>query len=76
MTCSSSSLYGQPFRFASGGIRTQVVGKIRLALTPLINHWWNVPLHVSARGKWDSQVTGKERGSNSPYNPLMLQGGC
>ncbi|HEX7175756.1 MAG TPA: DUF5996 family protein [Pyrinomonadaceae bacterium] len=29
---------------------TQVVGKIRLALTPLVNHWWNVPLYVSARG--------------------------
>ena len=28
----------------------QVVGKIRLALTPLINHWWNVPLYVSSRG--------------------------
>jgi hypothetical protein len=29
---------------------TQVVGKIRLELTPLVNHWWNVPLYVSARG--------------------------
>ena len=29
---------------------TQVVGKIRMALTPLINHWWNVPLYVSGRG--------------------------
>jgi hypothetical protein len=29
---------------------TQVVGKIRLAQTPLVNHWWNVPLYVSARG--------------------------
>jgi hypothetical protein len=29
---------------------TQVVGKVRLAQTPLINHWWNVPLYVSARG--------------------------
>lgn len=29
---------------------TQIVGKIRLALTPLVNHWWNVPLYVSARG--------------------------
>ncbi len=29
---------------------TQVVGKIRLALTPRINHWWNVPLYVSPRG--------------------------
>jgi hypothetical protein len=21
----------------------QIVGKVRLALTPLLNHWWNVP---------------------------------
>jgi hypothetical protein len=29
---------------------TQVVGKIRLKQTPLVNHWWNVPLYISARG--------------------------
>jgi len=29
---------------------TQMVGKTRLALTPLQNHWWNIPLYVSARG--------------------------
>ena len=29
---------------------TQIVGKVRLALTPLVNHWWNVPLYISARG--------------------------
>ena len=29
---------------------TQIVGKIRLALTPLQNHWWNVPLYLTARG--------------------------
>jgi Family of unknown function (DUF5996) len=29
---------------------TQIVGKVRLRLTPLVNHWWNVPLYVSARG--------------------------
>jgi hypothetical protein len=29
---------------------TQVVGKIRLAQTPLVNHWWNVPLYLTARG--------------------------
>jgi hypothetical protein len=29
---------------------TQIVGKTRLALTPRENHWWNVPLYVSARG--------------------------
>jgi hypothetical protein len=29
---------------------TQIVGKIRTATTPLINHWWNVTLTVTARG--------------------------
>jgi hypothetical protein len=29
---------------------TQVVGKIRMGLSPLVNHWWNVPLYVTARG--------------------------
>jgi hypothetical protein len=29
---------------------TQIVGKIRLAQSPLVNHWWNVPLYVNARG--------------------------
>ncbi len=29
---------------------TQIVGKVRLALTPKINHWWNVALQVSSRG--------------------------
>jgi Family of unknown function (DUF5996) len=28
----------------------QIVGKTRLALSPLQNHWWNVPLYVTARG--------------------------
>ena len=26
---------------------TQIVGKVRLALSPLINHWWQVPLYVT-----------------------------
>jgi Family of unknown function (DUF5996) len=29
---------------------SQVVGKVRLANEPLTNHWWNVPLYVTARG--------------------------
>lgn len=29
---------------------TQVVGKIRMALTPPVNHWWHVTLYLSARG--------------------------
>lgn len=35
---------------------TQIVGKIRLALTPLINHWWNVPLYVNAHGLTTSAI--------------------
>jgi hypothetical protein len=35
---------------------TQIVGKTRLALTPLQNHWWNVPLYVSARGLTTSAI--------------------
>ncbi len=29
---------------------TQIVGKVRLALSAHQNHWWQVPLYVSARG--------------------------
>jgi len=35
---------------------TQIVGKIRMTLTPLINHWWNVTLYVSARGLTTSPI--------------------
>jgi len=35
---------------------TQIVGKTRLALTPVQNHWWNVPLYVTARGLSTSAV--------------------
>lgn len=34
----------------------QVVGKVRLCLTPLINHWWNVPLYVTSRGLSTSPI--------------------
>src|SRR6202790_4777634 len=35
---------------------TQVVGKVRLALSPRVNHWWEVPLYVSARGLTTSPI--------------------
>lgn len=35
---------------------TQIVGKIRLSQTPLINHWWNVPLYVTSRGLTTSSI--------------------
>ncbi|MFI0350511.1 DUF5996 family protein [Actinomadura sp. 9N407] len=35
---------------------TQIVGKIRLAHAPLINHWWQVTLYVSPRGLTTSAI--------------------
>jgi hypothetical protein len=35
---------------------TQVVGKVRLRLTPWLNHGWQVPLYVSARGLGTSPI--------------------
>ena len=43
---------------------TQIVGKVRLALTPKVNHWWNVPLYVSARGLTTSPM---------PYDSRVLE---
>src|ERR1700760_3549150 len=43
---------------------TQIVGKVRLALTPMVNHWWNVPLYVSARGLTTSSM---------PYRDLVIE---
>jgi hypothetical protein len=40
---------------------TQIVGKVRLALTPKVNHWWNVPLYVSSRGLTTSPIPYDER---------------
>jgi uncharacterized protein DUF5996 len=41
---------------------TQIVGKIRLALEPRVNHWWHVPLYVSARGLTTSLMPTGDRG--------------
>ncbi len=40
---------------------TQIVGKVRLRLTPNLNHWWNVPLYVTARGLTTSRIPYGER---------------
>jgi len=40
---------------------TQIVGKVRLSLTPLVNHWWNVPLYVTARGLSTSRIPYNEK---------------
>lgn len=41
---------------------TQVVGKVRMARTPLVSHWWNVPLYVTARGLTTGLIPADERG--------------
>jgi hypothetical protein len=40
---------------------TQIVGKVRMALTPPVNHWWHVPLYVTGRGLTTSPVPWKGR---------------
>ena len=35
---------------------TQIVGKIRMAMSPHINHWWEVPLYVNSRGLTTSPI--------------------
>ncbi|HEX4783133.1 MAG TPA: DUF5996 family protein [Candidatus Sulfotelmatobacter sp.] len=44
---------------------TQVVGKVRLKLCPLVNHFWNVPFYLTARGMTTSPM---------PYPSGMFQG--
>jgi hypothetical protein len=40
---------------------TQIVGKIRLTLTPLQNHWWNCTLYLTPRGLTTSAIPYKDR---------------
>ncbi|GAB3469244.1 DUF5996 family protein [Actinophytocola sediminis] len=35
---------------------TQIVGKVRLQYAPLVNHWWQVTLYVTARGLTTSAI--------------------
>ncbi|OWY63607.1 hypothetical protein B7486_52130 [cyanobacterium TDX16] len=35
---------------------TQIIGKIRLALAPKVNHWWHSTLYVSPRGLTTSAI--------------------
>lgn len=40
---------------------TQIVGKIRLALEPMVNHWWQVPLYVTSTGLTTSPIPYESR---------------
>jgi hypothetical protein len=39
----------------------QIVGKVRLKLCPLVNHWWNVPFYITARGMTTSLMPYERR---------------
>jgi len=43
-------------------LMTQIVGKVRLANTPLMSHWWNVVLYVSARGLTTGLIPHADKG--------------
>jgi Family of unknown function (DUF5996) len=49
---------------------TQIVGKVRLALEPLVNHWWQVPFYVSARGLTTSLMHSDGRGVEAEFDFL------
>ena len=40
---------------------SQIIGKVRLKLCPLVNHWWNVPFYVTARGMTTSAMPYERR---------------
>ena len=52
---------------------TQIVGKVRLALSPRMNHWWHVPLYVSARGLSTSLIPYETRAFEVEFDFLAHQ---
>ncbi len=49
---------------------SQVVGKIRLMMTPWINHSWHVPLYLSARGLTTGLITTESGGLEIEFDFL------
>lgn len=54
----------------------QIVGKIRLKLTPHLNHWWEVPFYLTSRGLTTTPIA-RQRGASfggvtwRPDRPLL-----
>lgn len=46
----------------------QIVGKVRLALAPMTNHWWQVPFDVNARGLTTSLIHGDRVGVEMQFD--------
>jgi hypothetical protein len=47
--------------YATLHMYTQVVGKVRLKLAPMMNQWWQVPLYLAARGLTTSPIPYRQR---------------
>src|SRR5205823_9773340 len=47
--------------YATLHLWTQVVGKVRLALAPMVNHWWQVTLYLTTRGLTTSPMPSGQR---------------
>ena len=49
---------------------SQVVGKVRMGLTPWVNHSWHVPLYVSARGLMTGWIPAGQRALDMEFDLL------
>jgi hypothetical protein len=49
---------------------TQIVGKVRMVNTPLVNHWWNIPFYVTERGLTTSLIPYGDRGFEVSFDFL------
>jgi hypothetical protein len=49
-------------------IYVQVIGKVRLALAPRRNHWWNVPLYISEMGLTTTPMPYEDRTLNFTFD--------
>jgi Family of unknown function (DUF5996) len=54
-------LFGQNDIGALAATGAQIVGKVKLALTPFLNKWWNVAFHLTARGLTTGLIPYQER---------------
>src|SRR5438270_2030681 len=52
---------------------TQMVGKVRLTLSPKVNHWWQVPLYVTPRGLTTTAIPYKARSFEIDFDFLDHQ---
>lgn len=52
---------------------SQIVGKVRMSLTPLVNHWWNVPFYVTPRGMTTSTIHYQRRSLSIEFDFIKHQ---